>query len=369
MRVDFIDLKSRYLDEKETLNECFNRVLERGHLVLTEELSHLESDVCDYTGSQYCLGLNSGTDALMIALWALGIGKGDEVIIPGISFFATAGAVAHVGATPKFCDVDDDYNLDPEFAKTLITSRTKAVMPVHWAGKTANMKKIAKFAKENNLILVEDSAQSMGGLYDGSHPGTIGIAGGISCHPLKNLNGVGDSGMLLTSSEEIYEKARRYRNHGMVERDNAEIFGVNSRMDSLNAEIIRFRLKLLKGVIARRNANVQLYRQQLQIEEIRFTPEPDEKNVDTHVMFIARAKKRDELKLFLKQKGIETLVYYGTPLHLHKACKEISNGVGSLPRSEKICREVLALPHNQYLTVEQIKYVCESIKQFYIRER
>lgn len=365
MKVEFIDLKARYFDEKKDLNDCFNRVLEKGHLVLTEELGQLENDVCDFTGSRYCLGLNSGTDALMIALWALGVGKGDEVIIPAISFFATAGAVVHVGAIPRFCDVTSDYNLDVEFAEQLVNENTKAIMPVHWAGKTADMDLIVSFAKKHSLLLIEDSAQSMGGRYNSSHPGTIGVAGGISCHPLKNLNGVGDAGMLLTSSENLYEKARRYRNHGMVERDKAEIFGVNSRMDSLNAEIIKFRLTRLNDVISRRANNVQMYKNLLQIEEIVFTTDAIRDNVDTHVMLIVRAKRRDELKIYLNSKGIETLIYYGTPLHLHEASKSLSLGKGSLPNSEKICNEVLALPHNQYITPEQIHYVCGEIKRFY----
>ena len=365
MKVEFVDLKARYQQEKIILNECFNRVLEKGHLILTEELSQLESDVCDFTGSRYCLGLNSGTDALMIALWALGVGKGDEVIIPAISFFATAGAVAHVGAVPRFCDVTPDYNLDVDFAEQLVNENTKAIMPVHWAGKTANMDSITSFAQKHKLILIEDSAQSMGGRYNGAHPGTIGLAGGISCHPLKNLNGVGDAGMLLTSSENVYEKARRYRNHGMVERDKAEIFGVNSRMDSLNAEIIKFRLTCLKDVISKRATNVQIYKSLLQMEEIVFTKDEKKGNVDTHVMFIVRAKHRDQLKTYLGSKGIETLVYYGTPLHLHEASKPFSSGAGSLPNSEKICEEVLALPHNQYITLEQIQFVCDEIKNFY----
>lgn len=365
MQVEFIDLKARYKDEKKELDECFHRILSKGHLVLTEELKDLENNVCEYTGSKYCLGLNSGTDALMIALWALDIGKGDEVIIPAISFFATAGAVAHVGATPRFCEVTSDYNIDTLHAESLINERTKAIMPVHWAGKTADINDLQILCKKNDLILIEDSAQSMGASFNGRHPGTFGVAGGISCHPLKNLNGVGDAGMLLTSSEAVYEKARRYRNHGMVERDKAEIFGVNSRMDSLNAEIIKYRLTKLDEVVSKRNDNVKLYKELLQIDEVQYSSDAIGSNIDTQVMFIVTAERRDDLKEFLKKKGIETLVYYGTPLHLHEASRPFSKGRGSLPVSEKICSSVLALPHHQYLSDEQIQYVCENVKAFY----
>ncbi|MDA9990838.1 DegT/DnrJ/EryC1/StrS family aminotransferase [Paracoccaceae bacterium] len=367
MRVDFVDLKARYEEEKKELNECINRVLAKGNLVLSKEVDELETDICNYTGSRYCVGLNSGTDALMIALWANGIGKGDEVIIPSISFFATVGAVVHVGATPRFCDVNADMNIDVEYAENLITDKTKAIMPVHWAGRTANMSKIKDLAKRHTLLVVEDSAQSMGGRYNGQHPGTFGIAGAISCHPLKNLNGLGDGGLLLTSTDEIYQKAKRYRNHGMVQRDKAEIFGINSRLDTINAEVIKFRLRGLDKVISKRNENVRLYRELLNIDEITFPVSACGSDIDTQVMFIVRAKHRDALKEYLKSKEIEALVYYGTPLHLHEATINLGDGPGSLPTSENICSEVLALPHNQTLTSDQINFVCSEIKNFYKR--
>lgn len=365
MIVPFVDLKARYQDEAAELRKCFDRVLESGQLVLSKHVEDLEQHVCAYTGSKYCVSLNSGTDALMIGLWASGVGKGDEVIIPAISFFATVGAVCHVGATPVFCDVSDDLNIDTEKVEDLISDRTKAVMPVHWTGRTANLERLSQICTKHNLFLFEDSAQSMGGIYKGSHPGIIGHFGAISCHPLKNFNAVGDAGLMLTQSEKVKNKALKYRNHGMIERDKAEIFGINSRLDAIHAEILKFRLGKLDDVIEKRSNNVKLYRKHLDIDEVSLPPESDEGVVDTHVMFIIRAQNRDELRTFLKKRGIETIVYYGTPLHRHPACETLKSAKERLPNAEKICQQVLALPHNQYITHEQIEYVSRSVREFY----
>ncbi len=369
MIVPFVDLKARYQHEATELKNCFDRVLESGQLILSKHVEDLEQHVCSYTGSKYCISLNSGTDALMIGLWASGIGKGDEVIVPAISFFATVGAVTHVGATPVFCDVSDDLNIDTEKVETLISERTKAVMPVHWTGKTANLARLKQICAKHDLLLFEDSAQSMGGTYKGTHPGILGHFGAISCHPLKNFNAVGDAGLLLTQSKELNDKALKYRNHGMVERDKAEIFGVNSRLDAVHAEILKFRLGKLNEVIEKRTKNVRLYKQLLDLEEICLPPDSADGDVDTHVMFIIRAQYRDQLRHFLMKKGIETIIYYGTPLHKHPACEVLKSADVQLPRAEQICKEVLALPHHQYITKEQIQYVSKSVKEFYTQNR
>lgn len=365
MNVSFIDLRARYEDEKVEINQCINRVLESGQLVLGRALDELEEEVCDFTGAKYCVGLNSGTDAIMIALWANQIGKGDEVIIPTISFFATVGAVVHVGATPIFCDVRADLNIDPTQITKLITKKTKAIMPVHWTGRTAEMNTINRIAEENNLLVIEDAAQSMGAVHQGVHPGNFGIASAISCHPLKNFNAIGDAGLLLTSNKDIYDNARKYRNHGMAQRDNAEIFGVNSRLDSVNAEILKYRLKKLPDVISKRNFNVSMYRSLLNIDEISLPPETLAEDTDAYVMFIIRGRDRDGLKAYLDSRGIETLVYYGTPLHKHPATIDLEQPNEKFEKAEQYCSEVLALPHNQYILPEQIEFVCREIKTFY----
>ena len=241
-KVPFIDLPQRFAEEREELIACVERVLAKGHLVMTPEVAEFEQKVVEFTGAKHCVSCGNGTDGLMLALWALGIGKGDEVITTPISFVASTGSIAHVGATPVYADVRDDQNIDPAEIEKRITPRTKAIMPVHWGGRVADMTAIMDIAKRHKLMVVEDSAQSMGAYYHGKHGGTFGDAGTISMHPLKNLNAIGDGGMLLTDNDEVAHKTRLYRNHGLQDRDTCVMYGVNSRLDTLNAEVLKFRL-------------------------------------------------------------------------------------------------------------------------------
>ena len=238
-KVPLIDLKERYQEEKDELLSCVERVLESGNLVLTPELADFEERVAQYTKSKHCIGLNSGTDALMMGLHAMGIGKGDEVITSPISFIATTAAIAHVGATPVYVDVGKDQNIDPLKINEKITSRTKAIMPVHWTGRISDMHEINKIAKQNNLMVIEDSCQCMGAYYYGQHAGTFGKVGTFSGHPLKAMNAVGDAGFLITNDKEIADKVRVYRNHGLIDRDTCVEYGVNSRLDVLHAAVLR----------------------------------------------------------------------------------------------------------------------------------
>lgn len=366
MRVPFIDLQQRFEEEKDELLSAIEKVLSNGSLVLTPELSEFEEQVADYAGVKHCIGLNSGTDGIMMGLWAAGIGKGDEVIHPPISFIATTGAIHHVGAVPVYAEVGEDSLIDPEKIEEKITSKTKAIMPVHWAGMMCDMDKINKIAQKHGLAVIEDSAQAMGSFYKGKHGGTIGQSGCISCHPLKVLNAIGDGGLLLTNDDTIAEKVKLYRNHGTKSRDNVVIYGVNSRLDVIHAEILKFRLNKLNSVIERRRHNANLYRQLIKTDKVKLPIEKtDEGYVDSYVMFIARADRRDQLKDYLTDKGIETLIYYGTALHLHEAAKIYAYKRGDFPIAEKICDEVIALPHHQNITEEQINFVAGAINEFY----
>ncbi len=366
MQVPFIDLRQRFEEEKTELLACIESILAKGALVLTPELREFEEDVEKYSGAKHCIGLNSGTDALMLSLWSVGIGKGDEVIHPPVSFVATTGSIVHVGATPVFADVRDDGLIDPDKIAEKITPRTKAIMPVHWAGKMCDMEAILAVAKAHNLMVLEDSAQAMGSYYKGKHGGLFGPSGSISCHPLKNLNALGDGGLLLTNDDDIAKRVRLYRNHGMESRDNVVMYGVNSRLDVLHAEVLKIRLRKLDEIIARRRKNANLYREYITAEQVYIPPERTaEGYVDSYVMFIVQAEKRDALKAHLQENGVESLVYYGTPLHLHKAAERLGYKRGDFPVAEAQCDKVLALPHHQHLTQEQIVYVSEKINQFY----
>lgn len=364
IKVPFIDLKQRYDEEKTELLACVERVVSQGHFVLTQEVNDFEEATAKYVGMKHIIGLNSGTDALMMALWATGIGKGDEVITTPVSFVATTGSIVHVGATPVYVDVRDDQNIDPAKIEAAITPRTKAIMPVHWIGRIADMDAIMAIAKKHNLLVIEDAAQTMGAYYKGKHGGSFGVASAYSCHPLKNLNALGDAGFMSTNDDEIARKVRLYRTHGLESRDNCVMYGVNSRLDSLNAEVLSFRLKRLKSIVDRRRHNVDLYTKLIKQGPIYIPPEKAEEH-NSYVMFITQADDRDKLKDYLAGHGIESLIYYGTALHLHKAAAKLGYKKGSLPVAEQQCDRVLALPHHQHLSEDQIAYVADKVNKFY----
>ena len=365
MKVEFIDLKSRYKLERQEILKTLDKVLKKGHLVLTNELEEFEQKICKYTKSNYCLGLNSGTDALMMSLWALGIGKGDEVITSPTSFIATVGAITHVGAKPVFVDVKEDFNIDEDKIATKINKRTKAIMPVHWTGRVCNMEKIKVIAKKYNLKIIEDAAQGMGSYYNKLHAGSYSDVAAFSTHPLKNLNALGDGGFITTNSKKIFNKIKLFRNHGMKKRDYVESYGVNSRLDVINAEVLKIRLKKLKSINDQRRLNADIYRKSLNNNRFIKIPEDKENEINSYVMLLSQAEKRDKLQKYLSLNKIQSLVYYGTPLHLHKATKILGYKKGSLPIAEKLAKKVLALPHHQNLSKNQILYVCKKINNFY----
>ncbi len=364
MKVELIDLKKRYEDEKEHLIKCFDNVLKNGSLIMTDEVANFENNVCNFVNSKFCLGLNSGTDALMMALWSLGIKKGDEVITSPLSFVASVGSIVHTGAKTVFVDVKDDLNINEELIEEAITDRTKAIMPVHWSGKVCNMEKIMEIANKYNLFVIEDSAQGMGSYYNNKHAGTFGDIAAFSAHPLKNLNAVGDSGFVVTDNEDLYNSIKLFRNHGMESRDNVKIFGVNSRLDSLNAEILSYRLTRLKEVINKRRNNISLYKKYIKTDKV-ILPEDSLNTHDSYVMMISLCDQRDKLQSYLTSKDIQSLVYYGTPLHLHKASINIGYKKGDFKNAERLASKVLSFPHHQYLSEEQIKYVSDCVNDFY----
>lgn len=366
-KVPFIDLQQRYQEERDELIAIFDRVMTSGHLVLTPELAEFEADVVSFTGAKHCIGLNSGTDALLMGLWAADVGRGDEVITTPVSFVATTGAIAHVGAVPVYVDVRDDQNIDPALIEAAITDKTRAIMPVHWCGRIANMDEINAIADRHDLVVIEDSAQSMGAYWRGQHGGTFGKVGAISTHPLKNLNALGDGGFLLTDDDEIDRKVRLYRNHGLESRDDCVMYGVNSRLDVLNAEVLKYRLTRLEDVIARRAKNVNRYREMITADQVFIpTDKPEEQNA--WVMFLIQADDRDGLQEHLAKNGVQSLIYYGTPLHLHKAAEKWGRYKrGDMPVAEAQCDRVLALPHHQCLTEDQVSFVSEQVNAFYAR--
>ena len=364
MTIEIVDLKKRFQEERYEILKCINRVLKKGNFILTPEVQNFEKSICKFTGSKYCLGVNSGTDALIMSLWSAGIQKGDEIITSPISFIASASSIIHVGARPVFVDVDDDLNINPNLIEAAITKKTKAIMPIHWTGRVCEMDKISKIAKKYNLIIVEDAAQAMGAYFKKKHAGTFGKISAFSTHPLKNLNGLGDGGFIVTNEKKLYDKIKLFRNHGLKGRDNVEIIGLNSRLDSLHAEVLNFRLKRLKNIIRRRQRNVNLYRKLLKTRKVNILLDKKiEKNA--YVMFIMLCEKRDELQKYLKKFKIQSLVYYNTPLHLHKATRFLGYKKGDFPNAEKFSKKVLSFPHHQNLKKSEIEFVSKKINNFY----
>jgi len=364
MKIEVIDLRKRYQEEKTEILKLIKNVLKKGNLVLTKEVENFEKKISQFTGSKYCLGLNSGTDALLMSLWASGIKKGDEVITSPISFIASASSIIHVGAKPVFIDVKNDLNINPDLIEKSITKKTKAILPVHWTGRICEMDKILKIAKKYNLTVIEDAAQAMGAYYKKRHAGTFGKISAFSTHPLKNLNALGDGGFIITNEKKYYNKIKLYRNHGLKGRDRVEILGLNSRLDSLNAEILSFRLTKLKNIIKRRTKNIEIYKKFIKSKKVKIIT--TKRNfVDAHVMFITLSENRDRLQKYLLKHGIQSLVYYKTPLHLHKATKFLGYKKGDFPVAEKLVKKVLSFPHHQNLNEKEIKFVAKKINNFY----
>ena len=365
MKVELIDLRDRYQEEKKAILKIVEKVLSKGNLILTKEVQNFENAICKFTGAKYCLGLNSGTDALMMSLWSSGIKRGDEVITSPISFVATANSIIHVGAKPVFVDVGDDLNINPDLIESAITKNTKAIMPVHWTGRVCKMEKIIKIAKKYNLKIIEDAAQATGAYYKGKHAGTFGKISAFSTHPLKNLNALGDGGFIITNEKKLYDKIKLYRSHGLEGRDDAKVIGVNSRLDSLNAEVLSFRLKKLKKIIYRRKKNIEYYKKYIKTDKVIILND-DKSEKNAYVMFVTLAEKRDQLQKYLKKFNIQSLLYYPTPLHLHNSMKYLGYKWGDLLKAEKITSKVISFPHHQHLTEKQIKFVCEKINKFYL---
>ena len=301
----------------------------------------------------------------MMSLWSSGIKRGDEVITSPISFVATANSIIHVGAKPVFVDVGDDLNINPDLIEAAITRKTKAIMPVHWTGRVCEMDKIVKIAKRYKLKIIEDAAQATGAYYKGKHAGTFGKISAFSTHPLKNLNALGDGGFIITNEKKLYDKIKLYRSHGLEGRDDAKIIGVNSRLDSINAEVLSFRLKKLTNIINRRRKNINYYKKYINTNKVKILNDnKNEKNA--YVMFVTLAENRNKLQKYLKKFNIQSLLYYPTPLHLHKSMKFLGYKKGNLINAEKITSKVISFPHHQHLTEKQIKFVSEKINKFYL---
>ena len=363
MKVPLLDLVAQYKDIKPEMDAAVQRVLDSGHFILGPEVAAVEEEVADYLGVAHGIGLASGTDALILALRALDIGEGDEVILPAYTFFATIGSVLHVGATPILVDVDEkSYCIDIEETRAKVTSATKAIIPVHLYGQAADMDALAEIAKENNLSIIEDNAQAFGADYKGKKTGSIGDIGCLSFFPSKNLGAYGDGGMVVTNNPKLAEKMRMLRAHGWKKKYFPEILGYNSRLDALQAAILRVKLPHLDKWNEGRRKVAHIYSKAL--SETPNLQIPFEAPNRTHVyhLYILQIPNRDELREKLKEAGIGTSVYYPQPLHLAEPCKSLGYKEGDFPVAEKASLETIAIPVYPEMSDDQIAYVLEIVK-------
>ena len=366
MRVPFLDVRRQNAPLEAELRAAFARVLESGHFILGAEVECFEEAAASIAGARFAVGMSSGTDALLVALMALGIGPGDEVICPAFTFFATAGCIARVGATPVFADsCPESFNLDPAGIEPLITSRTKAIIPVHLFGQPADMDAILAIARRNNVRVIEDAAQAFGAEYQGNPVGAIGDCGTISFYPSKNLGGFGDAGLLVTNDSALAGRARLLRNHGAGDEYIHSTVGGNFRLDAVQAALLAVKLPLLAGYTARRQQHACEYQRLLRGIESRITL-PATRPGRTHIVnqFTLRVKKgRDSLRAFLSARGIASAIYYPVPLHRQECFRGLGSPA-SVPVAEALAAEVLSIPVFPELTAPEQAAVAQAIVDF-----
>ncbi|MBI3297904.1 MAG: DegT/DnrJ/EryC1/StrS family aminotransferase [Elusimicrobia bacterium] len=353
----FADLDAYFADLRE--------FVKTGDFTLGKPLTEFEGRFAEMTRIPHAVGVGSGTDALAIALKLLGVGPGDEVITTPMTFIATVGAIVQAGAKPVFVDSTDGFVIDPSKIEAAITPRTKALLPVHYTGNCADMPAIAKIAAKHKLPVVEDACQSIMGEIDGKPVGSWGEAAGFSLHPLKNLNVWSDGGVIVTRSAELAERVRLHRNHGLVGRDEVAVFGVNSRLDTLQAVIGNRLITTTPWITEKRIANAKRYDEAF--KGLGGVTVPVRRPGVRHVfhLYIVKAERRDELLAFLHKRGIEARVHYPIPVHLQKAAAHLGYKAGDFPVCEADCRSIITLPAHQHLTDDEIAWTIESVRAFY----
>ena len=369
MQFPFLDLKAQFARIRGEVMGVVEKVLDDQHFILGPEVDKFEKEIAQLANTRFAVSCASGSDALLLALMALNLEIGDEVITTPFTFGATAGAIARLKARPVFVDIDPEtYNLDPRKLAEAITSRTRAIIPVHLFGLMAEMKPIRELARDYNLPIIEDAAQSIGAWYEGKPCGTLGTMGCFSFFPSKNLGCAGDGGMITTNDPELAERLKMLRQHGCRQKYQYDIVGVNSRLDALQAAILRVKLRYLGTWTDERQRNAARYRSlfaEYGINQWVQPPVEPANRVHVYNQFVIRMPERDALRDHLRRAGIPTEIYYPSPLHLEKAYADLEHRAGDFPEAEAASRQVLALPIFSELTEEQQRSVVEAIAGFY----
>ena len=379
MKVPLLDVRRQNLPIEVDLLSAFRRVLESGQFILGREVEQFERDAAEVAGTRYAIGVSSGTDAILLALMALDIGAGDEVICPSFTFFATAGCVARVGARPVFVDSQSEsFNIDPVSIESAITPRTKAILPVHLFGQPADMEEIMAIARERGLFVIEDVAQAFGASYAGRPAGSFGEFGTVSFFPSKNLGALGDGGLLTTNDPELAEKAARLRNHGANPKYYHSMIGGNFRLDAVQAALLGVKLPYLAEYTAGRQEHLSEYNRALAkarggeaVELILPSVLPGRTHIANQYTLRVRAAKgwnsaespRDALRRFLAERDIAAEIYYPVPLHKQE-CFQAFGPYGELPVAEAMAREVISIPVFPEMTEEEQAAVTQAVVEF-----
>ena len=357
LREQFRESEEIFLDIK--------KLIQRSDYTLGKAVDEIEDKFKDITNCKYAVGVGSGTDAIILSLRAIGIQYGDEVITTPYTFYATVGAIVSVGAKPVFVDIKDDYNIDVDKIEKAITTKTKAIVPVHWSGLICDMIRISAVAKKHNLYVIEDACHAINAERDGKKAGAYSISACYSMHPLKNLNVWGDGGFIVTNSKKFYEKLTLLRNHGLIDRNTCNIFTGNSRLDTLQAIVAKHLIKKINHITEKRIANANFFDEKLSsIPDVFIVPRYPRAKQVFHI-YVIRSKKRDELRKYLIDNGVDAKIHYPIPMHLQPAAKELGYKEGDFPNAELICKSVLSLPVHEFITKEQREYVVQKIKFFF----
>jgi dTDP-4-amino-4,6-dideoxygalactose transaminase len=361
-RVPFVNLGAQYEHLRKEIVAKFDQISLRGTYILGDEVEAFEQEFAAYCQCKYALGVANGTDALFLALKALGVGIGDEVITAPNSFIASAGAIVATGARPVFCDVGADYNLNPLLIEGAITKRTKTIMPIHLTGLPADMDPIRQIAEKHGLSIVEDCAQAVGAEYKGRRVGSMGTVGAFSLHPLKNLHVHGDGGVITLNDPDLFDQLKLLRNHGLKNRDECEMWGYNSRLDAIHAAIARIKLKYLDLWTARLGEIAEIYWNGLR--DLNMVPVRPDGRKGVYHNFVIQVDRRAGLQEYLAACGVETKVHYPIPIHLQKPALALGYKKGDFPVAESQSERILSLPIYPEITDEDVHYVISKIKAF-----
>ncbi len=368
MRVPYNYLKEQFADPMEDYLDDLRPLIQSGEFTFGPFVTAFEQKFAKYIGVKHAIGSCNGTDALMLCLKSLGIKGGDEVITVPNTFYATVGAIVAAGAKPVFVDCDDRYQIDPNKIERAITARTKVILPVHWAGGSPDMQAIMEIAERRGLAVVEDACPAVGAKVNGRSSGTFGRVNAFSMHPLKPLNVMGDGGIVVTNDDEIAQWIRTYQNHGMKDRDHIQMWGINTRLQPIQAVVAGRVLDTIEDLITARNGNARRLDEGLKgWSDFIHPPRRPPENREVYQLYLVTAKRRDQLLSYLMERGIEAKVHYPIPLHLQEAAAGLGYKKGDFPVAERQAGEILTLPAHQFIAGDQIDYMIDTIRAFYLR--